>query len=189
MFPQLTAAIADIAAFIDDEGKKLGAARQRAIDSYRDEMLPALLGGEWSHGQADAPWPDRYAPELFDHLLWFHRRGVNGARSWQTCAVLGSPYRAEIIDEIGEFTLDFLAAAQPLLERRVEVWTSDDWSWWFPGHTLCVLAAAGLEPKRASGFGFHPVRGIADFAVIPMAPAGGTSGSFGRRSQQLTLRR
>jgi hypothetical protein len=151
-------------------------------------MLPALLGGEWSHGQSDAPWTDKYVLELFDHLLWFHRQGC-GVRNWQTCALLGSPYRAEIIDDTGEFTLDFLVAAQPLLAQKVGIWTRDDLSWWFPGQTICALAAAGLEPERASGFGFHPVRGIADFAVIPMAPAGEISGSFSRWSQQLTLRR
>jgi hypothetical protein len=59
-----------------------------------------------------------------------------------------------------------------LRERKVGVWTSNDLSWWFPGHTICVLAAAGLEPERADGFGFRPVCGIADFAVIPMATAG-----------------
>jgi hypothetical protein len=169
MFPHLTAAIADIAARVDDEGKAFHAARQRAIDGYRDEMLPALLGGEWAHGSSDAPWLGQYASELFDHLLWFHRQG-HGVRNWSSCALLGSPYRAEIVDETGEFTLEFLVAAQPLLERKVGVWTSNDLSWWFPGHTICVLAAAGLEPERACEFGFRAVpRGI---AVIPMATAG-----------------
>ena len=91
MFPQLTAAIADIAAFMDDdEGPDFDAAQQRAVDCYRDEMLPALLGGEWSRGQPGAPWSDQYAPELFGHPIWFRRRDIHGPRSWQTCAVLGS---------------------------------------------------------------------------------------------------
>jgi hypothetical protein len=60
---------------------------------------------------------NQYAPELFDHPLWFRRWDIHGPRSWQTCAVLGSPYHSEIIDENGEFTFDFLVAAQPLLKR------------------------------------------------------------------------
>jgi hypothetical protein len=175
VFPQLTVAIADIAARVDDEGKTFHAARQRAIDCYADEMPPALLGGEWSHGQADVPWTDKYALELFDHLLWFHRQG-HGVRNWQTCALLGSPYRSEIVDETGEFTLDFLVAAQPLLARKVGVWTNNDLSWWFPGQTICVLAAAGLAPERASRFGFRPVcsgiAGVQDRTTVRMAPAG-----------------
>jgi hypothetical protein len=59
--------------------------------------------------------------------------------------VLGSPYRWEVVDETGDFTLDFLAAAQPLLERRIGIWMNSEWSWWYPGQTICVLVAAGLD--------------------------------------------
>jgi hypothetical protein len=177
MFPQLTAAIADIAAFMDDdEGPNFDAAQQRAIDCYRDEMLPMVLGGEWSRGQPGMPWPDPYSLELFDHPIWFRRRNARGPRTWQDCAVLGSPYRREVADETGELALDFLVAAQPLLRQKVGIWTSGELSWWFPGQTICVLVAAGLEPDRASGFGFRPVRkgiaGVQDFALVCMAPAG-----------------
>ena len=71
--------------------------------------------------------------------------------------MLGSPYRWEVVDETGELALNFLVAAQLLLERKVGVWTNNDLSWWDPGQTICVLAAAGLESERASGFGFRPV--------------------------------
>jgi hypothetical protein len=82
MFPQLTAAIADIAAFMDDdEGPNFGAARQQAVDAYSAEPLPTALGGEWTRGQPGVPWPDQYAPELFDHPLWFRRRDAHGPRS------------------------------------------------------------------------------------------------------------
>jgi hypothetical protein len=41
LFPELRAAIADIATFMDDdEDPNFDAAQQRAIDCYRDEMLP-----------------------------------------------------------------------------------------------------------------------------------------------------
>ena len=118
MFPQLTAAIADIATFIrDDEDPNFDAAQQRAVDAYRNELLPAALGGEWTRGQPGAPWPDQYAPELFDHPIWFRRRGACGSRSWLDCAVLGSPYRSEVVDEAGNYRPDFLGAARPLLRR------------------------------------------------------------------------
>ena len=176
LFPELRAAIADIAAFMDDdEDPNFDAAQQRAVDAYRNELLPAALGGEWTRGQPGAPWPDQYAPELFDHPIWFRRRDIHGPRGWRTCAVLGSPCQSEIIDENGEFTLDFLVAAQPLLERKVGVWTNNDLSWWDPGQTICVLAAAGLESERASRFGFRPVRsgiaGVQDLTIARMAPA------------------
>jgi hypothetical protein len=170
MFPQLTAAIADIAAFMDDdEDPNFDAARQQAVDAYSTELLPTVLGGKWSRGQPGAPWPDQYALELFDHPIWFRRRDARGPRTWQDCAVLGSPYRWEVVDETGELALDFLVAAQPLLERKVGVWTNNDLSWWDPGQTICVLAAAGLES------GFHPVcsgiAGAQDLTIARMAPA------------------
>jgi hypothetical protein len=76
LFPELRAAIADIAAFMDDdEGPNFDAAQQRAVDAYRNELLPMVLGGEWSRGQPGAPWSDRYSLELYDHPVWFRRRG------------------------------------------------------------------------------------------------------------------
>ena len=39
--------------------------------------------------------------------------------------VLGNPYRSETVDETGELTLYFLAAAQPLLERRIGIYKRD----------------------------------------------------------------
>jgi hypothetical protein len=178
MFPQLIAAIGDIAAFMDDddEGPNFDAAQQRAVDAYRNELLPAALGGAWSRGQPGVPWSDQHASELFDHSIWFRRRDARGPRTWQDCVVLGSPYRWEAVDETGEPVLDFLVAAQPLLERKVGVWTNNDLSWWDPGQTICVLAAAGLESERASRFGFRPVRsgiaGLQDFTIARVAPAG-----------------
>ena len=96
--------------------------------------------------------------------------------SWRDCVVLGNPYREEIVDEAGKFHSDFLAAAQPLLERRIGIWMNSELSWWYPGQTICVLVAAGLEPERSSGFGFRPVRsgiaGVQDLTIARMAPAG-----------------
>jgi hypothetical protein len=159
-------------------------------------------------GRDGAPWPDHYALELFDHPIWFRRRDARGPRTWRDCAVLGSPYRREVVDGTGELALDFLVALQPLLERKVGVWTNNDLSWWDPGQTICVLAAAGLKSERASRFGFRPVRngiaGVQDPAIARMAPAGAAaaggwtsiqagaieaSGSLGRRPQQFALRR
>jgi hypothetical protein len=100
MFPQLTAAIADIAAFMDDdEDPNFDAAQKRAVDAYSTELLPTVLGGEWSRGQPGVSWPDQYALELFDHPIWFRRRDARGPRTWQDCVVLGSPYRWEAVDE------------------------------------------------------------------------------------------
>jgi hypothetical protein len=45
------------------------AAQQRAVDAYGTELLPTALGGEWTRGQPGVPWPDQYAPELFDHPI------------------------------------------------------------------------------------------------------------------------
>jgi hypothetical protein len=40
LFPELRVAIADIAAFMDDdEDSEFDAARQRAVDAYRNELL------------------------------------------------------------------------------------------------------------------------------------------------------
>jgi hypothetical protein len=81
MFPELKAAIADIAVFMyDDEGSDFDAAQQRAIDACSSEMLPAVLGGEWSRGKPGVPWSEQYSLELFDHPIWFRRRGTCGQR-------------------------------------------------------------------------------------------------------------
>jgi len=142
MFPQLTAAIADIAAFMDDdEDPNFDAARQQAVDAYSAELLPTALGGEWTRGQPGVPWPDQYAPELFDHPLWFRRRDARGPRTWQDCVVLGSPYRWKVVDETGELALNFLVAAQLLLERKVGVWTNNDLSWWDPAFRRLTASA------------------------------------------------
>ena len=78
-FPELRAAIADIAAFMDDdEGPNFDTAQQRAVDAYRNELLPTVRGGEWSRGKPGVPWSDRYSLELFDHPIWFRRRGARG---------------------------------------------------------------------------------------------------------------
>ena len=91
-FPELRAAIAEIAAFMDDdEHPNFDAAQQRAVDAYRNELLPMVLGGEWSRGKPGVPWSDRYSLELYDHPVWFRRRGVCGPCSWQDCVVLGNP--------------------------------------------------------------------------------------------------
>jgi hypothetical protein len=130
--------------------------------SRAGEMLPTVLGGKWSRGRPGVPWSDRYSLELYDHPIWFRRRGACGPCSWQDCVVLGNPYRSEVIDENGDFRPDFLTAAQPLLRQRIGIWMNSDLSWWFPGSTACILLAAGLESERASRFGFRPVRsGIA----------------------------
>jgi len=47
-FPVLTAALTEIAGL--DEGSELNAARERAVDAYGNELLPAILGGEWTYG-------------------------------------------------------------------------------------------------------------------------------------------
>jgi hypothetical protein len=71
--------------------------------------------------------------------------------------VLGNPYRSEIVDEIGNFKFDFLAAARPLLRQRIGVWTSSELSWWYPGPggTVCVLAprspANGVDHRLRVG--------------------------------------
>jgi hypothetical protein len=198
-FPELRAAIVDVAAFMDDdEGPDFNAAQQRAIDAYSSELLPRVLGGEWSRGKPGVPWSDRYSLELFNHPIWFRRRDARGPRTWRDCAVLRNPYRREVVAETGELALDFLTAARPLLERRIGIWMNSELSWWYPGQAICVLVAAGLESEQASGFGFRPVcRGIAtvqDPTIVRMAPAGAalmggyggsthTSGSFGRRPQ------
>jgi hypothetical protein len=90
-------------------------------------------------------------------------------------------YRSEVVGESGEFTLDFLAAAQPLLRQKIGIWTSGELSWWHPGQTICVLAAAGLESERARGFGFRPVRnGIAAVQDLSTtAPDAGAHNSAG----------
>jgi hypothetical protein len=162
---------------------------KRIIRTYEEthhpnvELLPMVLGGEWSRGKPGVPWSDRYSLELFDRPIWFRRRDARGPRGWHDCAVLGNPYRSEVIDEAGDFTPEFLAAAQPLLRQRIGIWTSNEMSWWFPGQTICVLVAAGLESERASGFGFCPVRnGIAavkDLMTVRTAPDAGAHNSAG----------
>jgi hypothetical protein len=52
-FPELRAAITDIAAFMDDdEGPDFNAAQQRAIDAYGSELLPRCSGAS---GRAASP--------------------------------------------------------------------------------------------------------------------------------------
>jgi hypothetical protein len=162
-FPVLTAALTEIAGL--DEGSELNAAREGAVDAYGNELLPAILGGEWTYGGTELPWPDAVPLELSAHALWFQRYETSGL-SWQDCAIISHPHQS-IVDDggivrevraAGRLLSSFLTAVRPLLQLGIGVWVSNDLSYWRPERTVCLLMARGLAPERAPGFGFRPVR-------------------------------
>jgi hypothetical protein len=172
-FPELRAAIAEVAAVIGrDEGPDLDIAQQRVVDAYRNELLSSVLRGSWSCGRPRVPWTtsDRYCSPLFQHAVWFRRRGARGLRSWDDCAVVGGPYRSEVVDEDGDFTSDFLAAAKPLLRHGLGVWTNDALSWWYPVRRFAFWSrwASNLSVPVHSSF----VRGTTSLRTSPPARAG-----------------
>src|SRR5262245_22359485 len=105
MFPELSAAAAAAATFdgrhVHREGRAwrecgLCVAHMRGIDACADELLPAVLGGEWMAVEGGT-WPpprtgDNVTNELFDHETVFRRRGARGPRSWRDCAIISEPY-------------------------------------------------------------------------------------------------
>ena len=159
-FPALTAALVQIAKL--SEGDELDAARREAIEAYANEMLPAILGGDWESGPS---WPELIPIELSAHALWFQRH--DDPPSWDNYAVISHPPQSTVDDggvvrevrAAGRLLPSFLAAVEPLLQLGIGVWVSNDLSYWHPGRTVCVLMARGLAPERAPAFGFRPIRG------------------------------
>jgi hypothetical protein len=163
MFPELTAAIADVAACNGQHNSglcNLCTAQRRAMLAYGYELLPAVLSGEWTTPRSGAgTWSEPLYQHrcLSDHAVNFRRRDTRGSRGWRNSAVLAQPDRLNVDSVDGEFTPDFLAAAQPLVQQDVGVWVSSRLSSWLPGQTALVLMAARLEPERAGEFGFRAV--------------------------------
>jgi hypothetical protein len=88
LYPQLTAAVA---------GRF--AAHEKATAAYADELLPALLPGQWRPTKHDSVWHllnAMYRP-LFDHATSFRRLGARGPTTWENCAVVSHPYHVLVV--------------------------------------------------------------------------------------------
>jgi hypothetical protein len=91
---------------------------------------------------------------LFDHDKTFRRRDARGPNGWKTCATLSHP--SGLVFHDGVFHPDFIAGAQALWRTHgVRTWVSPELSAYCPGHSVLVLMARGLTPKRAALSGFH----------------------------------
>lgn len=159
-FPLLSASIAEI-----PPGNKAKAPEtyDAAIARYADEMLPAILGGEWKRSSCDTfsllgiraikgfTFGIR-VQALFDHQVGYRICGAKGPHTWKNCVLLGQPYHA--FDRRGEITSDAKAIANQLKRIGVAVWVRRDLSAWFPGATQLVLASPRLMGKSADQFGF-----------------------------------
>ena len=78
--------------------------------------------------------------------------------SWHDCVLLGSPYRSEVVDEIGELTPGFLTAARLLLERSVGIWMSNE-----SGEEINPFRAARVSRKQFAGV---PVDRVAEALLV-----------------------
>jgi hypothetical protein len=135
---------------------ELCVARGRARIACADELLPAVLGGEWM--LTKGAWPpieEVQNTTVFDHWTSFRRRGMRGPCSWRDGAIVWQPYNHVFRNDV--FYPPFVARAQTLADRYgVGVWVSPELSFYYPGSSVLVLLARGLAPERAARFGFVP---------------------------------
>jgi hypothetical protein len=131
-------------------------ARAAARALYASELLPAILGGEWTaRGGLTLPHPSprvRVKGPLLDHPVTLRRPGFRGRLTWQIGAIIGQPYG--LFDDAGTVNPDALELARMFGDRGVAVWARPDLGEWFPGATSLVLVARGLDPAQAERFGF-----------------------------------
>ena len=130
-----------------------GPAYRLARDRYADELLPALLGGEWKHTSSGPPLCIPVTSALLDHAEVFRRRGARGPTSVANAAFIGQPYG----QGAGKAQLPSgaEALAAQLASQGMGVWTRPDLSAWFPGWTRLVIAARELRREEAERWGFQ----------------------------------
>ena len=129
-----------------------GPAYSLARDRYADELLPALLGGEWKHTSSGPPLCIRVTSALLDHAEVFCRRGARGPLTLENAAVIAAPYGQGPERRLPHGADD---DAAELAILGLGVWTRSDLSAWYPGWTQLVLAARGLLREDAQRWGFR----------------------------------
>jgi hypothetical protein len=138
-------------------------ARQRAIESYASELLPAILGGVWKA----ITWHSnlRFGYPVFDQPLAFRRKGLKGPLRWTSGVVLGGePY--DIVLDDGGLDPDFCEDLDTCgwqsnfwwgggVYPRV-FWISKDLSQHCPGQTSLILTGPDFESlgTNPADFGF-----------------------------------
>jgi hypothetical protein len=99
LYPQLTAAVAVVEMLPRFDTRGRFAAHEKATAAYADELLPALLPGQWRPTKHDSVWHllnAMYRP-LFDHATSFRRLGARGPTTWENCAVVSHPYHVLVV--------------------------------------------------------------------------------------------
>jgi hypothetical protein len=93
-YPQLSTAIAAIAVLDRRDLRGHDIIYKRAQNAYANELLPALLPGQWRMTRNDVVWHlvGTSARPLFDHGASFRRWGARGPTTWESCAIISHPY-------------------------------------------------------------------------------------------------
>lgn len=131
-----------------------------------EDLLPAVLGGEWRQAK-HAPNTIRRGrfggleyepiPQLFDHRTRYRMRGTSGPATWANTVLAAEPYRWPIGDLL---SMDFIEDYHRLAKAfNVGVWAARHLSVWYPGKTTLVLVGRGLLRETARKFGFTRVAG------------------------------
>ena len=145
-------------------------ARRSVLLAYAGELLPAILGGEWTmcrhgaspiwqphKGQGFGDYAQSFTGPLLDHTHAFRRAGVRGPLTWRNGALTSEPYdafdrKAGAVPASAEEHARLLRA-----EHGLGTWLHPDLSAWFRGWTTLVIVASALRPEDAGGFGFIPL--------------------------------
>ena len=189
-FPATTAAMAaftdadlamrtNLALPADEQGnyallrRTLNATRRAVEVCYRDELLPAILGGRWSESPKPAKIPDtgfhqrepiaKQYSMIFEHSLEY--RQPQGRKF--AVAIIGRPFN---LFDNGMLTKAARMSAVGFVAEMKEggkwagpdvnpwgVWARQDMSCWSTRDSSLVIAARGLRPEDASEFGFTPL--------------------------------
>ena len=152
------------------EEEKEHLARRAVLLAYASELLPAILGGEWTmcrHGASPIWQPHKgrgvvdyaqsFTGPLLDHTHAFRRAGMRGPLNWRNGALTSEPYdafdrKAGAIPASAEEHARLLRA-----EHGLGTWLHPDLSAWFRGWTTLIIIASALRPEDAGGFGFIPL--------------------------------
>lgn len=142
-------------------------ARRGVLGAYASELLPAILGGEWTvchHGASPIWQPHKgrgfgdyarsFPGPLIDHTHAFRRAGMRGPLTWRNAALTSEPYDA-FAREAGGVPASAAEHARHLrAEHGLGSWLHPDLSAWFRDWTSLVVIASALRPEDAARFGF-----------------------------------
>lgn len=119
-----------------------------------DEVLPAILGGEWRQTKVPSWFYtagfSHFVAPLFDHTKTYRLVGSKGPTTWKNAILVSEPYNA--LSREGDPAASAVSQAARLRkELIVATWVRKDLSIRYPGWTSLVLVGSLLDQASDHG--------------------------------------